>query len=804
MAVDPVAAATYFVQTIGCGAFPVWGSRSGKCLCGDPHDGTRKHGPDNVGKHPASDHGFKDATADLEQIRTFLHNPGTPNYGLNAPPGVMVIDVDGAEGLATWDQLQHTHGPLPVTLTTTTANGRHYFYRWPESAGSMPTGKLFGFVVRRHDDGYVIGPGSVHPSGVVYDTLRQPSGMPYPIVELPTAWAAAASKPPAVITIAGDRDPTSVPVGGRHDWLRNTARLFAGVIRDPDALRAAVLVENAKLPVPKSEAEVDRAIGAVLERFAPDPVEQDPETGEIQRIGQGEGIGLLSPRDDTDLFPEPPASAAFGGLLGECVEFISGGTDASAVALLAAMVAFCGALMPASAYFHGNQTSSPFLALVGHTGDGRKGTAMYRARDALGLAIGMQAVNRARFDGVASGEGLVKALSDRGALPTGVLFEEEYAGFLAASGRDGSTLDTRMRSAFDGNQLSNRKVGDTLTVPEPYWLSGLVSITPAELQERVPRGSFKSGSGNRWLWLPVRRRDVIVRSAEPVLPRDLSGRLVEAHRLSMSPGRKAIGAGVDDLLTEYDRFLRANSVGLEADMTRRYTVIALRIALVHAAVETEAEITRDHVTRAVALTEYARRGMEWVFGATLGNGASTLLLRQLQEEGSLSNGTISKYLIRDPQKRQEAVDELCRLGLARVEKVTTSGRKRTELVLEAREGGFRDFRALFTVPPKTDADASERVHARAEARERVQKGTPEHDTGCAEGARKVAEVVDRETGEIAAQKVAEVARETGEIADSTDATWLRPCRGYHAHQDHHRRTQDGWICLACDKEGTPT
>ena len=30
--------------------------------------------------------------------------------------------------------------------------------------------------------------------------------------------------------------------------------------------------------------------------------------------------------------------------------------------------------------------------------------------------------------------------------------------------------------------------------------------------------------------------------------------------------------------------------------------------------------------------------------------------------------------------------------------------------------------------------------------------------------------------------------------------WLRPCRNYSNHQDRHRQTPAGWICLACDEE----
>lgn len=291
--VDPVRAALWYLG-IGCTAFPVWGSEDGRCRCGDPHDGTRRHGPDNVGKHPSSARGFKDATADPECVRTFLGNPGTPNYGLNPPAGVFVLDVDG-DGIAEWARLEARLGALPPTLTTLTANGRHVWLRWPERLGPMPAGKLWGFVTRRRGDGYIIGPGSVHPTGFTYDAERGPDGQPRAIAELPEAWARDALR-------QADASPIRVggelpAVGGRHDWLRDKARHYAGVIRDPVALEAAVMAENAKLPVPKSPSAVRQAIGEVLAKFAPDPV--DPETGaRIVSAQTRGGVGRNS--------PEPP------------------------------------------------------------------------------------------------------------------------------------------------------------------------------------------------------------------------------------------------------------------------------------------------------------------------------------------------------------------------------------------------------------------------------------------------------------------------------------------------------------------
>jgi hypothetical protein len=203
---------------------------------------------------------------------------------------------------------------------------------------------------------------------------------------------------------------------------------------------------------------------------------------------------------------------------------------------------------------------------------------------------------------------------------------------------------------------------------------------------------------------------------------------------------------------------------LAADMTRRFGIIAFRIGLVHAAVEQASAVGREHIRRGIALTEYARAGLAWTFGEALGDGLATLLLRHLKEEGVLTNGTISKYLVRDPQKRQAAVDELQRLGLAEVTSVRTGGRRRTELRLVPEKGGFRDFRALIATEaePRTPNSAEN-------ARKSVD--------GSAEGA----------------QKVRESARNLG---------WTTPCRDYTNHQDHHRLEAHGWVCIRCDGGGT--
>lgn len=767
-------AALWFAEH-GFGVFPVWSTDpDGTCRC--PSRGRC----DVPGKHPLAPNGFHDSTTAPSRIRTFMAAASRPNYGLVCPEGVFAWDVDGEGWQARVAALEAQHGPLPPTLRTDTANGQHVFLRWPDEL-PRPMHKMFGWVTRWGSGkmaGYVIGPRSVHATGKEYT----PTGV-YTIATLPEAWARAAlagDAPEQTIRITSGGDPSAVAVGGRHDFLRDQARFLAGSIRDPEVLFAAVWALNEKLPVPKDREAVQRAIGDALIKYPADPVEEDPDTGEVRRVYTPEGAPIFSPEDDDNLFPPPPSPVAYQGAVGEIVSFLMEDTDASPVTLLASTLAFCGALVPTRCYWHGDHTSSPFFALVGRSGIGRKGTGMYRVRDAVGNALGIDVVNRARFDGLASGEALVKALLNRVGetfgVPNGVLFEEEYATYLAAAGRENSNLDSRVRQVFDGKQLAHKRVSESIFVPEPYYVTGLVAITPEELRDKAKKDAFKTGSGNRWLWLPVVRRDVEVVSSPPILPADMSANLRAAHQTAIreaamrAEDRPVLdrGPGVDALLSEYDAFLRAESVGLAADMTRRYAVIALRCAMVHAGVERSRIVTRQHVERCIALTEYARAGLDFAFGEALGDAASSYLLRLLRDREVLSQGEISKYFLKDILKRQAAIDDLCRLGLAEVVRVQTSGRPRSELRLKHQKGGFRDFRAVFGPAPKDQ----ERGVSVEMGRERGAEGRESAYQNRKEGAQKGAEALG----------------------------WLRPCRSYDRHQDHHRQTPSGWTCGACDEE----
>lgn len=755
---DRIRAALWFAER-GFGVFSVWSTDpDGTCRC------SKKAACTSPGKHPIPPKGFDDSTTDPERIRTMLSAASEPNYGLLPPPDIFVLDVDG-EDITRLATLEQRYGPLPPTLRTRTANGLHYFLRWPEGR-PRPLHKMFGLVTRWGSGaqaGYVVGPRSIHASGAEY----APVDAMFEIAELPERWTEAALAGESGRIRVGGRAAELPAVGHRHDWLRDRARYHWGLHGDRAVVRAILLEENSRLPQPKTAEEVERAIGEV-EKFTPD-LEEAVEERAARGVGDDPDPDLLGLPQGFE-FPDDPDPVAFTGELGRMLEDIEAGTDASRVGLLGALIAVYGAMIPGRAYFHRDQTSSPFIALVGESAIGRKGTAMYRVLDVAGRTHNVVTVNRILLDGIASGEALVSTLvarheRDLNEPTVGLIFEEEYATLLAARGREGSTLDPRMRQAFDGGPLSHRKVSGTIVLNPPYWTPAIVGITPKELRERIEGGTLQTGSGNRWLYLPVRRRDLEPTNQPPEFRYELHIKLEEARRDALSR-RTALGVeqAVTRALAEYNSFLAEHTTGIAYDLTKRYSVIAFRVALVHALVDGDKTVAADHLERAIALTEYARRGIPWVFGDTVGDPLAALLFRELVAAGRLTRTQITRFVIRDPQKRQAAIDELLRINRAVLVQVQTRGRVRHELrpaeLLYSKDGPFLQVHALRT--PSTSSEA--------ERMERSAQGD--------------------------GKKVEKSWKEDGKKTASETVF----CHFYRDHQSHHRQVAGRWICDICAPE----
>lgn len=104
--------------------------------------------------------GFKEATTDCAMIEWWWSKWPDANIGLATGNGIVVLDIDGAEGLAELKAWIAVHGPLPATLASRTGNGAHLYWSY---AGADIRSSARGNLHVRGYGGYVVLPPSLHP-----------------------------------------------------------------------------------------------------------------------------------------------------------------------------------------------------------------------------------------------------------------------------------------------------------------------------------------------------------------------------------------------------------------------------------------------------------------------------------------------------------------------------------------------------------------------------------------------------------------------------------------------------------------
>lgn len=130
-----------------------------------------EHGT-SCGKTPLTKNGFKDATANLEQVKAWWLR--TPQANIGTPTGLLfdVIDVDGPLGIASmlerFEDLNHIGIPLLGRTVTPRGGGHHLFI---EPTGQGNRAGLFPSVDYRGEGGYIVLPPSRGGNGRLYRWL---------------------------------------------------------------------------------------------------------------------------------------------------------------------------------------------------------------------------------------------------------------------------------------------------------------------------------------------------------------------------------------------------------------------------------------------------------------------------------------------------------------------------------------------------------------------------------------------------------------------------------------------------------
>lgn len=213
---SPHLAAALSYAARGWRVFPLHSpTKSGGCTCG------RSDCTTNIGKHPRTAHGLKDASKAESILRIWWGQQwrrANIAIATGQRSGLVVLDVDPRhDGLVSLARIQEQFGALPDTLKVATGGGgEHWYYQHPGGDLLMRTGArvagLEGLDVRG-DGGYVVAPPSWHASGARYDWIDSTK----PVAPLPDWLLELLMKLPDP---PGETRPPLRAVGGLADGQR--------------------------------------------------------------------------------------------------------------------------------------------------------------------------------------------------------------------------------------------------------------------------------------------------------------------------------------------------------------------------------------------------------------------------------------------------------------------------------------------------------------------------------------------------------------------------------------------------------
>lgn len=184
-----------YAKKFGWHVFPVWWIKeNGECAC-PTASRTRVAGQcDRKGKHPITANGFKDATVDQTQIRTWWSKHPSANIGVaTGASRLVLVDADrhhaGCDGVEELHHLEIKYGELPDgPIALTGGGGEHRVFARPVNfTGKLNSWPLAPGVDTRADGGYFVAPPSSHESGRHYEWEASHDPVDVTVPECP-AW----------------------------------------------------------------------------------------------------------------------------------------------------------------------------------------------------------------------------------------------------------------------------------------------------------------------------------------------------------------------------------------------------------------------------------------------------------------------------------------------------------------------------------------------------------------------------------------------------------------------------------------
>ena len=685
---SPIKAALSY-SGLGWPVLPLHSINDDRCTC-------RKVKCDSPGKHPRTKNGLKNATTDTGNIEKWWEQRPEANVGIRtgAEAGIIAVDIDpdrgGSVSQADWER---QHAPMPETVEAITGGGgQHLLFAHPGGHVHNRSDMLLGIDVRA-DGGYIVAPPSRHISGDRYQwkPAHAPGDLaiaqaPDSLIELIRGAEQSASR---------SEHPGSQLEDGRVE--RCLAAMFQ--IRMADAKDGSKRVYTVACRCVEHDLSDAQAIRAIRDYEHQRPFPQEWTDDQIlARVRDAEREcerGLISQMTDPLLslpshmsHPEPPDEKVYYGLAGEIVRAIEPHTEADPIALLVDFLACSGSVMGRGAFFiadgakhYGNM----YIVLVGETSKARKGTAraqIQRIFEKVDPSWSGDCVQ----GGLSTGEGLINAVRDSinkedpSILDKRLLaFEAEYAQVLKVATREGNTLSTTLRQAWDTGNLRIMTRNSPLKATNAY-ISIIGHITKEELLRYLTTTEAGNGFGNRFLWTSVRRSKYLPEGGkiEDADLADVLSRLKDVLEFGRVDREMRLDDHARGIWHKVYPSLSEGKPGIFGALVARSEAQVRRLAMIYALLDQSEVIQREHLLAALALWDYCESSVRFIFGDALDDPVADAIRNALYENGS--QGMI-RTEIRDLFRRHKTAEQINRAlaillqyGHARCERQETDGR----------------------------------------------------------------------------------------------------------------------------------
>ena len=337
--------------------------------------------------------------------------------------------------------------------------------------------------------------------------------------------------------------------------------------------------------------------------------------------------------------PPRPELALAHGVIGDFLRRVEHETEAHPVALAGTLLAGIGSCIGRGPHAVVGRTyhyTNLFLAVVGNTGAGRKGTGGDIVRDCLRPADETWAT-WCQSPNLVSGEGVVEALRDpivklvpkKGGGPDD--FEEvtvdpgapdkrllltctELASAFKAANRENSILSQTLREAWDGKTLRTMAKNAARTATDPH-LSIVGHVTRQELVKVARESDIFGGTMNRFLFLLSERARLLPHGGDLDDLGTVPARIADVVTFARGVGRVRRSPAADRLWeTVYHELTTPVGTDLLAAVLSRGEAQTLRLSLLMALAAKRATIEADDLAAALDLWRYAAASARVVFG----------------------------------------------------------------------------------------------------------------------------------------------------------------------------------------------